>query len=208
MTDVEQVRVDLLTSDPLSAAGIAAFASIRQEIVLLGEHERTKADVRIACCAGLTTDVAASLRRHASDGCPVVLITDAISDGDVLTALECRVVAILSRTGVTAERLVDLTVAVSRNGPAMPPGLVNDLLTQIERVQRDVHPDNSSVPALTRTELDVLRLTAAGDSPHEIAGRIRISTSAVKAVSQRMIQRLELRNRSHAVAFALHNGLI
>ena len=103
---------------------------------------------------------------------------------------------------------MDVAVAVSRNGRAMPPSLIDDLLTQIERVRRDAHADDSSVPALTRTELDVLRLTAAGDSPHEIAGRIRMSTSAVKAVSQRMIQRLGLRNRSHAVAYTLHNDLI
>jgi DNA-binding NarL/FixJ family response regulator len=208
MTVVEPVRVDLLTSDPLNAAGIAAYARSRPELALIGHDERAEADLRIVCCAGLTSDVVATLRRLAPSGRPVVLITDAITDGDLLTVIECRVVTVLSTAGVTAERLADVAVAVAGRGPAMPPDLVGQLLAQIERIRRDALPHDRSAPVLTGTELNVLRLMADGDSPHEIAQRIRMSTSAVKTISQTMIQRLQLRNRSHAVAYALHNGLI
>jgi DNA-binding CsgD family transcriptional regulator len=57
-------------------------------------------------------------------------------------------------------------------------------------------------------ELRVLRLLSEGCDTREIAHRLCYSERTVKNVIQDVTRRFGLRNRSHAVAFALRQGLI
>ncbi|MFG1604689.1 LuxR C-terminal-related transcriptional regulator [Actinoplanes sp. NPDC049265] len=201
---MEPIRIDLLTADPLSAVGVTSFLRSRPGPVLVAAADRGRADLRVVCCAGLTADVVATLRRLAPTGRPVILITDVITSEDVPAAVECRIVAVLSRAAVSAERLAEVVRVVARAGDSRPPNLVGDLLIQIQRVRHDA----GAGPGLSRIERDVLRLTADGNSLVEIAELIRTPTSTVKAVSQRVVDRLQVRNRSHAVAYAVRTGLV
>jgi len=54
----------------------------------------------------------------------------------------------------------------------------------------------------------VLRLVADGLETSEIASRLSYSERTIKKVLHEVMTRLQLRNRSHAVAYALRNGLI
>jgi DNA-binding NarL/FixJ family response regulator len=60
----------------------------------------------------------------------------------------------------------------------------------------------------TERELAVLRMLGEGCDTREIARRLAYSERTVKTVIQDLSQRLGLRNRSHAVAYAVRNGLI
>lgn len=57
-------------------------------------------------------------------------------------------------------------------------------------------------------EVDVLRLVVNGADMSEIARELAYSESTVKQVLQTLTTRLKLRNRSHAVAFALRSGVL
>jgi DNA-binding NarL/FixJ family response regulator len=61
---------------------------------------------------------------------------------------------------------------------------------------------------LAPREIDVLRLVADGYDTGEIATKLAYSERTVKNVLHDVTTRLQLRNRSHAVAFALREGLI
>jgi DNA-binding NarL/FixJ family response regulator len=207
---VEQVRVALQASDPLSQAGIASYLQSRPELTLLRSSERAEAKVLVVSCDRLTSDVVAMLRRSAAEiGSPVVLITNEITESELLTAVECRVVAILPRVAVTAERLVHSVLTAAKGGGVMPPNLVGELLKHIERLQRDVlTPNGLNASGLTPREIDVLRLMADGLDTNEIAGELCYSERTVKNVIYGVTHRLKLRNRSHAVAYALRAGMI
>ena len=61
---------------------------------------------------------------------------------------------------------------------------------------------------LTDREVDVLRLLSEGWDTAEIASKLAYSERTVKNVIHDITARLQLRNRSHAVAYAVRQGLI
>ncbi|GAA2491333.1 LuxR C-terminal-related transcriptional regulator [Winogradskya consettensis] len=207
---MEQIRVALQASDPLSQAGLASYLQARPELLLVRQADRAEAKVLVVSCDRLTGEVVATLRRCAAEvGTPVVLVTGEITETELLTAVECRVVAILPRAAVTAERLAHSVLAAANGGGVMPPNLVGELLKHIERLQRDVlTPNGLNASGLTPREIDVLRLMADGLDTNEIAGELCYSERTVKNVIYGVTHRLKLRNRSHAVAYALRAGMI
>jgi len=207
---VEQVRVALQATDPLSQAGLASYLQSRPEVVLLRSADRADAKVLVVSLERLTADRIAVLRRSAAEiGAPVVLVVNEINENELITAVECRVVAVLPRTAVTADRLVHSVLTAADGGGIMPPNLVGELLKHIERIQREVlSPNGLNAAGLTQREIDVLRLMADGLDTNEIAGELCYSERTVKNVIYGVTHRLKLRNRSHAVAYALRSGMI
>jgi DNA-binding NarL/FixJ family response regulator len=207
---VDQVRVAVQATDALTHAGLAGFVQSRPELTLLRAADRAGAQVLVLACDRLTVDVVATLRRSVAEiGAPVVLVTNEITETELLTAVECRVVAIVPRQAVTAERLAHSVHAAASGGGVMPPNLVGELLKHIERLQRDVlTPQGLNAAGLTPREIDVLRLMADGLDTNEIAGELCYSERTVKNVIYGVTHRLKLRNRSHAVAYALRTGMI
>jgi DNA-binding NarL/FixJ family response regulator len=57
-------------------------------------------------------------------------------------------------------------------------------------------------------EAEVLRLVADGLETREIAEQLCYSQRTVKGILHDVTSRFQLRNRAHAVAFALREGLI
>jgi DNA-binding NarL/FixJ family response regulator len=62
--------------------------------------------------------------------------------------------------------------------------------------------------AITKRQRQILQLMADGHSTATIARRLGLSTETVKTHTKRLLARLEARDRAHAVAIALRNGLI
>jgi DNA-binding NarL/FixJ family response regulator len=206
---VEQVQVATYASTPLSHLGLVSYLRRQPGITLLAEAERARADVTVVCCGRLGPEVLAELRHVAAHRrSAIVLVVSEITAAELLVALDCRVVEILPRATVTPERLIDSIAAAARSGGVMPPRLAGELLTHLERGQDETLTQQGLRTGLGHREIDVLRLLAEGRDTDEIASELCYSQRTVTNVIYGLTRRLKLRNRSHAVAYALRAGII
>lgn len=74
----------------------------------------------------------------------------------------------------------------------------------------DSEPPGTAAPStlLTERELEVLRLIALGLSNSEIAPGLFIAHSSVKTYVNRLLTKLDLRDRTKAVVYAYEHGIV
>jgi DNA-binding NarL/FixJ family response regulator len=100
----------------------------------------------------------------------------------------------------------------SKAGQAVfPPHMLGALLSQL-RVgagqQALEHNGLVGEGEFTRREREILSLVASGLSTSEISAKLNFSERTIKSVLHEAIVRLNLRNRAHAVAYALRTDAI
>lgn len=205
-----QVRVVIQASDPISHAGITCELASRAEVTSLPLNRRADADVVIVAVAHLTSDVLSAMHRAAeATNKPVVLITDDADEADLHAMVECRTVAVLPRAAATGDRLLRSVLAAASTGNKPPDEPMAELLKNMELLRKEMQATQENAPAsLNLREVEVLRLVSEGFETAEIAGQLCYSERTVKNVIYAITNRLNLRNRQHAVAYALRAGVI
>ncbi len=207
---MKQVKVAIQTTEPISLAGLTSYLASDPGIAVLPAGQRHLADVAVVAVDRLTPEVVAGMRRAAAEvGAPVVLVPDSLGETDVMTAVKCRVVAVLPKAAATADRLVHAVHAAARGDGVLPPSMIGALIKDAERMQRELLELNrDSGVRLSEREEKVIRLLAEGLDTGEIAAELSYSERTVKNVIFAVTSRYKLRNRPHAVAYAVRAGLI
>jgi len=83
------------------------------------------------------------------------------------------------------------------------------LVDEARSVQQDMLATHGLLPGgLTVREAEVLRLLADGEDTAHIARQLSYSERTIKKVLQDVMSRLDLRNRAHAVSYAMRVGAI
>lgn len=207
---LHRVSVYVDAFDPILQAGVVSHLRPRPEVKLLTETEREAADVAVVVVDRVDERTIRMLKCYQrTSETRLVLVAGDLADGDVVTAAEAGVVALLRRHEASADRLVGAITRASCDEGTVPADLLGQLLGQVGALQRGVlAPRGLAFNGLATREIEVLRLVADGCDTGEIAGRLAYSERTVKNVLHDVTTRLQLRNRSHAVAFAMRHGLI
>ena len=199
-------------TDGLLAAGIAAALRQQPGIRLSEDGTPEPGEQVVAIVAGDQVDDALLqlVRTTLRNGCPrVVLIAGRLDDTSVFTALEAGVCGMLRREDVTTDNLVRAITAAASGHGSMPPDVLGRVLDQVGRLQRQVlSPRGLTMSPLRKREIDVLRLLADGADTAEIARELAYSERTIKSIIHDVTVRLGLKNRTHAVAYAVREGLI
>jgi DNA-binding NarL/FixJ family response regulator len=160
-------------------AALDAAGAKRPTLVLL--------DVRLPDMSGYT--VCRALREQNPDSVPIIFLSGERTEW-------------FDRVGGLLLGADDYIVV-----PFVPDELVARVRTLLRRADRPVR-EGPMRWNLTARESEVLRLLADGLSQADIAGRLFISSKTVATHIEHILEKLEVRSRAQAVAFAYREGLL
>jgi DNA-binding NarL/FixJ family response regulator len=205
---MERVPICVHAEDPVSQAGMMSHLRPRPEVTVL-DWDDDQACVAVVVADAVDDGVVQVLRALQRRRCRALLVVRAVDDAALAAAVEAGVGGLIRRADATPERLVQAVCAVAKGDGTVPPDLLGRLLAQVGRVQRQLlSPRGFTLTGLSQREIQILRLVADGMDTSEIAMALSYSERTVKNVLHDVTSRLQLRNRSHAVAYALKQGMI
>lgn len=205
-----RIPVFVYARDSVTEMGIVGALRGRPELQIVESADVDEASVGVVAAEELDDDTLRVVRALQRNGCPrIVLVLTSVDEAGVLTAVEAGASGLVRRRDATPESLTAAIQTASRGDGTLPPDLLGRLLSAVGRLQRQVlTPRGLTFTGLTTREVEVLRLVADGLDTAEIAKTLAYSERTIKNVIHDVTMRLNLRNRTHAVAYALRQGLI
>jgi DNA-binding NarL/FixJ family response regulator len=191
----------LLSTDPrIEVVGLAADGEeavhqceqLRPDVVLL--------DLRLPGVAGLE----ATRRILALDaGAKVVILTASVNDGDVAAAFESGASGYVLKDS-EAEALIQSVLAVDLGAQVVAGSRAGKGPSLPGTGRTAVGPEDK----LTPSEHSILRLVAAGAGNRDIARQMGISEKTVRNHMSHIYDKLDVRDRSGALLYAMRKGLV
>ncbi|SDM68577.1 regulatory protein, luxR family [Lentzea albidocapillata subsp. violacea] len=175
---IEPVRVAVESRDLISAAGVTHLLKNSPRVRVV--QDRSDAHVLLALVNELCAQQAARLRACGSP--KIVVIAARVHDLTPSIAAQAGLSVPLRRADVNPERLIKLLLGG--------------------------HAVQDRSPVLNDRDLQLLKLLADGATIAEVAAQLFCSERTVKYALHQLLERFGLRNRVHAVAWALRSGLL
>jgi len=207
------VAVAVLASDSLTREGTVAYLRSCPQMTLVSGRELRRADV-VLVLASMVTESTLSLMERAAERvgqrkARFVLVCEAIREPQLLRVVACGLVSVLPRWEADYGRIVSAVVNASEGQGEMPGYAIGWLTGRLRLIHDQVlEPNGLTASGLQTREIDVLRLLADGMDTAEIAAKLNYSERTVKNIIHGMLTRMGLRNRSHAVAYAIRSGVV
>jgi DNA-binding NarL/FixJ family response regulator len=207
MFETERTPVVVRATDPILHDGVCTALRSRADVRVVDDGTALVALLVADRLDEPMTRLLAAL--HQQGFTRIVLIAGEVDDNEILNAVEHGVCAVARRADAGPDVLVRLIKAAAAGEGALPPELLGRLLNRVSRLQRQVlQPRGLRLGGMSDRETEVIKLVAAGHSTQEIADELCYSQRTVKSILHDVTNRFQLRNRSHAVAYALREGLI
>jgi DNA-binding NarL/FixJ family response regulator len=215
------ITVVVVDDEALVRGGFRAILDHQADITVVGEAASGTEAVRV--CQEQAPDVVLmDLRMPGMDGMAatrqlvgvdgpsrvrVLILTTFDLDEHIYAALSAGASGFLTKD-TPPERLADAVRSIASGDTLLSPSVTRRLVETYTRLP----PPGTSTPerlsALTPRELDVLREIARGDTNAQIAGRLFLSEATIKTHVTRILSKLGLPDRVHAVVLAYECGLI
>jgi DNA-binding NarL/FixJ family response regulator len=191
-----QPDLDVLGEAGDGEAAVTCVAEHRPDVVLM--------DIRMPKLDGI-----GATRRIVEQALAtrVLILTTFDTEDVVYAAMKAGASGFLLKSAPTL-RLLDAVRTIAAGDALLEPSITRRL---IEDFVRRPPPGQTAPPEannLTERELEVLRLIARGLSNSEIASELVVSGATVKSHVNRLLTKLDLRDRVQAVVFAYETGLV
>jgi DNA-binding NarL/FixJ family response regulator len=177
---------------------VVAEAAEGSEAVSLTDRFRPDVvlmDLRMPGMDGVTATAGIKVRHPDTN---VLILTTYDTDADILRALEKGATGFLLKDE-REDRIFDAIREAARGRSALAPGVASRLVERL-RGDTDAH--------VSDREIEILMLVAQGRSNREIARKLHISDSTVKAHMLHIFDKLGVTDRTAAVTTALRRGII
>jgi DNA-binding NarL/FixJ family response regulator len=214
------VRVLICDDQPLVRAGVRTLLSTQPDIEIVGDA--TDGATAIAAAGRLRPDVVLmDIRMPGTDGITatsrittgeraprVLVLTTYDQDEYVFDALAAGASGFLLKDA-RPEDLISGIRSVAAGDALLAPSVTRRLIGLFAH-DRPARPRRvgDQLDLLTSREREVLRHVARGLSNMDIAAALHISDHTVKTHVANLLNKLELRDRVHAVIFAYEHGVI
>jgi len=201
------IRILIVDDHPLLREGIAALVGGQMDMTLVAEcangrdalqafrthvPDITLMDLQMPELSGLDAMIAI---RDEFPEARIIVLTNSTGDVQVLRALRAVARAYLLKNLVRKE-LLDTIRAVHAGKRTLSPEVSYELA------------QHASEDGLTRAELEVLQLIAAGNANKQVADRLSITEDTVKGRIKNILAKLGASDRTHAVMIGVKRGII
>lgn len=198
----EPMWVNVVATDPVLEAGVTSALLGCPDIAVVTTRDRAVVTVLVVEHLGREALDAVRSVRAGADRPEVVLVVPEVEPAEALWAIAAGARGLLRRREATADRLTRTVLAAGEGDCTVSPDMLDRLLAA------PTVPPGTLASNISERERAVLRLLADGRETGEIAQELCYSTRTVTSVVHDITRRFRLRNRAHAVAFALRAGML
>ncbi|MWB97639.1 response regulator [Agromyces seonyuensis] len=217
------IRVLVADDQAMVRAGFAAVLDAHDGIEVVGQaadgdeavrlaHELRPdvvvMDVRMPGRNGIEATAALQTPPRSSDYVPkVLMLTTFDIDDYVYAALRAGASGFLLKDALPEDVVAAVRVIAAGDG-LLAPSVTRRLIEQVAATPPAPVVEEHRLAGLTEREREVLVQIAQGRTNHEIAEALFIAEQTVKSHVSRILAKLGLRDRVHAVVFAYETGLV
>ena len=216
---MDKIRLLIADDHKLVREGIGSMLSGVEEIEIVGMASSGEEAVNVAraelpdvvlmdiIMPGMNGIEAARWIKEIQDGIRVIIVTMEISKDYVSAAIKSGVDGYLPKD-IGKEVLVDAIRTVYRGKQFFNDAIKKLIFEDFYEVEKLKNPKKSLPNQLTKREMEVLALVAAGKSNKDVAEALFISVKTVETHKTHVLIKLGLNNNAELIRYAVKNKII
>ena len=213
----QPITILVVDDHPLFRKGVIQMLEAEPDLEVIGEAGDGDAALTLACelmpdliLMDVTMPKSNGLKAtrrvmHEMPATRIIMLTVNDDDQTLFEAIKAGALGYLLKN-LEPEDMVNMVRGAMRGEAALSRTLANRILHEFSRMAQSKTP--SVISNLSQREREVLILVTHGYSNKEIATELVISEHTVKNHLRNILEKLHVRNRVEAAAFAVQEGLV